>query len=367
MKSLGVGLIGFGQIARRKYLPAIQNSKRSHIQAVCCSTESHAQTAAASLSCPRWTADYHEILSDQNVGAVIIASPHPLHGKMTAEAIKAGKHVLVEKPMATNWEDVQLVMKASQGTDRTLMVLPYDATSDFLTVLSLLREDKIGKISVIQANVGGSGPARGRDWKLRMHSSGGGVLIGHGVYALSQIATILGPAKRLFALGGTLVTHRKGSDENIIDSDIDDHWAIMLEFASGQVANVRACWAYGQPYNMLEIHGHKGSVFLYKTQDTSKVFFRTAGMESGSELNASLNMVEIPVSKIGTHVFKHFLDCIESGKVPTANLSQASHVAEQMFLAKESSKSKKMLELTTTFQSWWQPESDIFNFSDVII
>ncbi len=116
--TLQVGIIGTGNFARNFRIPALARHKQAHIRGLCSASGINAGSLAKRWSSDYLTSDYHEILSDQDIDLVLIATRHDLHAQIVQEALHAGKHVLVEKPVAMTlqeWQDIRTALEQSQG------------------------------------------------------------------------------------------------------------------------------------------------------------------------------------------------------------------------------------------------------------
>jgi predicted dehydrogenase len=119
---LGLGMIGCGQISARFFNQAAQLDERGWevaFVATCAAHEASARAKAEERGCARWYTDYRRLLEDPEVDGVVITTPHALHAGMATDAVRAGKHVLVEKPMATRWEAALALADAVRARDVT--------------------------------------------------------------------------------------------------------------------------------------------------------------------------------------------------------------------------------------------------------
>ena len=109
---LGVGLAGAGNFAKATLLPAISRVKGVHLRGVATATGASARHTGDKFGFDYCTTDYHELLNDPAIDAIIIATRHNTHAHFTAEALRTGKHVFVEKPLALNLEQLREVAEA---------------------------------------------------------------------------------------------------------------------------------------------------------------------------------------------------------------------------------------------------------------
>lgn len=110
MKPYNLGIIGAGMYGKI-LMRCFQQDERARMEWVNSATEKTARSAAEEFGVKKWTLDYREVLADPNVDAVVIATPPYLHAEQLSTALSAGKHVLLEKPMAKSPEGVKKFLK----------------------------------------------------------------------------------------------------------------------------------------------------------------------------------------------------------------------------------------------------------------
>ena len=114
---LGVGLIGAGQFAAGTLLPILKGLKGLRFRGVATATGLSARHVADKFGFEYCTTDYHEILNDPEIALVFILTRHGAHAPLVAEALRAGKHVFVEKPLALNPEQLRELVRAYKGPE----------------------------------------------------------------------------------------------------------------------------------------------------------------------------------------------------------------------------------------------------------
>jgi predicted dehydrogenase len=115
---LGVGVIGVGSFARSTLLPLIGQQNNVRLVGVAAATGTSAADAARRFEADYCTTDYHQILDDEDISAVVVATRHDIHARIVMEAVQRGKAVFVEKPLALNTLELQeliAVVRASRG------------------------------------------------------------------------------------------------------------------------------------------------------------------------------------------------------------------------------------------------------------
>ena len=119
---LGVSFIGAGNFARGVLLPIVKRADKVKLISVATATGLSAKNTGAQFGFAAATTDYNEVIADRNSPVVFIATRHDSHASLAAEALRRGKAVFVEKPLATNAEDLREVVRAARQSDGLLMV-----------------------------------------------------------------------------------------------------------------------------------------------------------------------------------------------------------------------------------------------------
>ena len=116
MKQLKWGFIGCGEVTEKKSGPAFSEVEGSSVEAVMSRTEQRARTYAIQHGIAKWYTDAQELIDDPDVNAVYVATPPSSHATYAIMAMKAGKPVYVEKPLAASYEDCARINRISEQT-----------------------------------------------------------------------------------------------------------------------------------------------------------------------------------------------------------------------------------------------------------
>lgn len=180
--SVKVGILGVGAITQIVHLPIL--SERLDVDLVAVSDPDHlkAETLGARFGVPRVLSD-EEILSDDQVQAAVICTPNHLHESLAIEALERGKHVLVEKPLATSAEGVRRVLDAAEASGRHLSVgMHHRFRPDVGALTAFVAGGELGDIYTVRANsLTQSMPAVASTWRQEPEEAGGGALMDLGV------------------------------------------------------------------------------------------------------------------------------------------------------------------------------------------
>ena len=368
-ETLRLGMIGCGQISTRFFNQAAQLDEAGwgvRFVATCAAHEESARAKAEERGCPRWYTDHRRLLDDPEVDAVIITTPHALHAGMATDAVRAGKHVLVEKPLTTRWEQALALAEAARGAPEvTVMALPYVDAPPFLRALDFARESYLGKITGIEAELSFPGPPRS-NWYYSAAAEGGAMLDTM-VYPLARVAALMGPARRVTAFVNRLIPHRITGDGGRVESAVDDNVSILLEYATGQQAQIHSIWARSYMTNGTVLHGRHGAIFLSRYGQPLVVKSDLQAPPDGTPLEylgiPNCYQVPVPQGTVEGEIVAHFLRAIRKEAPLHCGLDVGLHIAEQQMMAYESARSGKTIDLTTGFDLWWPREPGIMDLA----
>jgi 1,5-anhydro-D-fructose reductase (1,5-anhydro-D-mannitol-forming) len=188
-------MLGLGGIARLM-APAIAQAEGARLAAVCSRDGAKARDFAAAHGATASYDDYATMLADPQVAAVYIATPNALHAPQTLQALAAGKHVLVEKPMALTVTDAEAMVAAARQAGRVLGVgfhLRHHPVHRELK--RRIEAGELGELILVQALWGSYGPglAKQRErWQMQPDLAGAGSIMGLGVHELDLLRWLVG-------------------------------------------------------------------------------------------------------------------------------------------------------------------------------
>jgi predicted dehydrogenase len=247
------------------------------------------------------------------------------------------------------------------------MALPFDAKPWMVAVVDVLRGGAIGKVVGLAIDQAGPGPPASRAWKYRRDQAGGGVLLGHGVYGLSVIASLMGPAQAVSAETRTVFSERALPSGQTIACDIEDVCLLSLRFASRQLVHLATAWTSDGAYETITIHGSQGTSAVISGQ----VWLRRGiprGGEPGPDRTGDAALMpgfeRVPTPRGLGSIVDHFVDCVRHGRRPWSSIEQAAHVTETIVRAYESSaRGGVVVPLITKFEPGAQLPRELFDLS----
>ncbi len=240
--SVNVGVIGVGLRSGAHFKALNQLQSDAKVVALCDLESARMAKAAEGLSPkPAMYVDYRELLKDKTVGVVAIITPGYLHHEMTLAALRAGKDVLLEKPLALNYKEAADIIRESRKSGRVVCVgLQRRYSKGDSEIRHLLASGAIGPMKFINyeeyrndwnprtSKVADPNTGGGVSWRLRARTAGSSELE-FSIHALDMVTSIVNsPLARLYASGG--VVHYK-------DRDTRDLSCIVADFANGARLN----------------------------------------------------------------------------------------------------------------------------------
>lgn len=197
-KSLRVGIIGCGQIAQESHIPALRRSKGVEIVALCDRSEDLARKVAQKFGISRYYSDSAEMLKKEELNVVNICTPPRTHPPLSIQAVEAGCHVLVEKPMALSVKECDQMIAASKSNRGNLGVVHNELFKPVvMKTKSIVRKGTIGDLTgiAIQYSKG-----KDDDWVMNeehwCHKLPGGIfgdMLPHIIYLAIEFLGKLGP------------------------------------------------------------------------------------------------------------------------------------------------------------------------------
>ncbi len=201
MKSVNWGLIGCGSVTEKKSGPAFSKIENSKLVLVMRRNGALAKDYAQRHNVPKWTDNATELINDEGVNAVYIATPPSTHAKYAIEAMRAGKPAYVEKPMATTYRECQEMVNVSEETGIPLFVAYYRRTlPGFLKVKELVESGVLGKplfVSIRLTRPANMDEKENSSWRVNPDIAGGGIFYDLASHQLDYLDYLFGPIKEV--------------------------------------------------------------------------------------------------------------------------------------------------------------------------
>jgi predicted dehydrogenase len=338
MTKYNLGIIGAGMYGK-VLMRWLKQDERANIIWVNSASETTTRSAAEEFGIEKWSTDYRDVLNDPTVDAVVIATPPFLHAEQLEESLKAGKNVLLEKPIAESRESLERILKAVEESPGQIVLEAScrhtRLTRKFKFIKELIEGGKLGEVyhihhnhlkptMFIEWNPKGA-------WAMDKKLAGGGPLADWGVYDLSFHMGLLNDVPQLTSLRGFTRNDLRDMSELVSFSDVEQHGAAWMEFDTGLTYYYeRGASAHSETPNETRIHGTKGGLrFQYPTWDSNEAeYFHILNGKFHRELH-TVDMTGAPDD--GQAIAEHFLDCLDGKAEPLMTVPLAAKHMEILF------------------------------------
>jgi len=281
VENITIAMAGFGGIGRIHQLawgdiPFMYPGKLPPIRlkGVCRSSFERAQETARSSGFERAYRDYDELLADDEVDVVDLVTPNAGHREQILGAMKAGKHVLCEKPLVLNArEAAELEEAARESRVRIGMVFNYRFIPAVMKAKEMIGQGLLGEVYSFRGeyfHTGYQNPERPFSWRMDFNQSGGGALADLGIHVIDLIRYLLGDFDSVRADLKTYITRRPlpGGKGETAEVTVDDAAWMQCRLASGAMGSVEVSrFATGTLDDLnLTVYGSRGA-FSFKLMD----------------------------------------------------------------------------------------------------
>lgn len=344
-KKVGLGIIGAGTIGRI-HLEACQECTGLEVTAICDVEGRRAQRVADEFGVSHVFSDYRKLLTADMVEAVSVCTPNNTHLPVTLAALRAGKDVMCEKPLAMNAREARRMVEAARKARRILMVAQsarYTQAARFLK--GQAEAGRFGDIYYGKALwLRRSGIPKG--WFQDAKQSAGGPLIDLGVHAIDLIWWLMGRPKPVSAYGITF-DHLGRSGQGMGDwgvgwnpgkFSVEDMVGGMIRFGDGRALSLDISWAaHTADLYWLRIFGTKGGAQI----QPQTAIYHTDGKTKLDVIPQLGRQDQYVVEN------QHFVDCVRRRKEPISPGSQAVVVMEMLDAVAKAARTGRMASIRT--------------------
>jgi predicted dehydrogenase len=275
MGKLGCAVVGLG--VGRAHVDAYWSLPESTLVAVC--DEKPERLARVTSQYPVAAyASFAELLGDDRVEVVSVATPHPSHARLAVEAMERGRHVIVEKPMTVDLEEADAMIECSKRTGRRLgVIFQRRFWPAARRVKQAIEDGKLGRPVSGECELSWwrTNEYYARDpWRGRWSTEGGGVLCNQGIHALDMFQWFLGEVETVWARWANL------SHPYI---EVDDNAVAAVVFRSGALGVIRMTTSSRLSRTRLTVHGSNGASVSVREEPEGAVGYNDLWTIPGEE------------------------------------------------------------------------------------
>ncbi|MBI1747028.1 MAG: Gfo/Idh/MocA family oxidoreductase [Acidobacteria bacterium] len=333
-KYLGVGIVGTGWVSS-EHIRAFEHNPFTSVSAICSREKARGCAKAAAMGLHDCTVydDYEEMLKDTRVQIVSIATPHHLHAQQGTLAAQAGKHILLEKPMALDWPSLQALVKAVQQAGvKTVVSFVLRWNPLFQVIRSILAQGTLGDLFYAEVDyLHGIGPWYPQyPWNITK-AMGGSSLLTAGCHAVDGLRWFLQrEAVEVYTMANF-------SKNNPLKYEYEPNSVTLVRFADGVMAKVASSVECAMPYVFdIKLLGEQG------TLRNNQIFTRQWQGQTGW---ATIPTILPDSGDVSHHPFigeiDHLVECIRTNTESHVNVADAYKTHEICLAAQLSAASKQ--------------------------
>ncbi len=310
------GILGAGSIAAA-FARGLATSKTGRLLAVGSRSQEKADKFGNDFNVPNRHGSYEALLTDKEVQAIYVATPHPMHAEWAIRACEAGKHVLCEKPMGINHAQGMVMFEAARRCGVFLMeAFMYRCHPQTAEIVRLLREKAIGELRVIEARFS-FGAGFNPNSRLFANNMAGGGILDVGCYPVSFSRLTAGAALGLEIAEPVEV---KGV-AHLGETGVDEYAAAVLKFPGDIIAEIASGVAVGRE-NTARLYGSAGSIYVANpwtanrtSAENMRIVLNRAGQAEPQEIKISSDVTAY------SHEADAFAAGVAAGRAPYPAMS----------------------------------------------
>ncbi len=329
-RSYGVGIVGMGWVSG-EYIKAFTQEPRAQVTALCSRSRQKAENRVAEYGLEaRAYDDYEAMLADPTVDIVAICTPDNQHTAQAIKAVQAGKHVVVEKPVATTPADLYALDKAVRRAGvKTIVGFVLHWLPEVVTIKSLIENEHLGDVFYAECDYWNNctGWWSGYEW-AKTKEAGGSVWTASGCHAVDTLTYLVGEIVEASCYGSS-------NGPGMADYEYNPTEVAIFKFANGGVGKVCASFELISPYIMnFDLLGTKATL-RDNTIWAPKLF-------PGQTAYATIPTIMSNTAEVTHHPFSaevsHFVDCISNDTESHASVHKVLNSHEACFAAEISSR-----------------------------
>jgi predicted dehydrogenase len=342
--AIRIGVLGLGSVFYGPYMAIVErlaSAGRARVTAVYDVDEGKRRAAGLRLDLDPGLAGPEAVIGSDDVDVVLVLTSMNAHGPLAHAALAAGKHVLVEKPMATSLDEAAGLVELAAESPGHLICAPHILLSPtFRAVHAHVEAGEIGRLLLARARYGWSGP----DWGRWFYEPGGGALFDLGVYNVTALCGFFGPAQRVTAMAGVAIPERvvEGATMRV---QAEDNAHVLIDFGEARFASVTTGFTM-QKYRSpaIELYGSEGVAQVLGDDWAPEGYELWRNARGTWELHP-----EREPEWQWTEGLRHLVECIEQGREPVTRPEHAYHALEIMLAAKAAAADGRAREIASGF------------------
>ena len=335
--TIRVGIIGCGKIAQVRHIPEYAANPHAEVYGFYDINRERTEQLAAQFGGKAFAA-YEELLADPTIDAVSVCAANHAHAEITIAALKAGKHVLCEKPMAVTLPECEAMVAAAKESGKYLMIGQNQRLAKAHSkAKELIEQGAIGKVLTFRTIFGHGGPETwsidpGKNvWFFDKTKAAMGAMADLGIHKTDMIQYVLGT--RIAKTQAVLTTlDKRDATGGLIG--VDDNAICIYQMENGVIGTMTASWTYyAAEDNTTVIYGTKGELRLY---DDPKYSVQQINAD-GTRIDYQIDQIQTNDNQTASGIIDLFVECLVEGKEPEISGENVLHAMKAVFASIESS------------------------------
>jgi len=344
MKKTKVAILGAGFISDIHIESYHRFVPEAEVVAVYTRNKVNAKAFAAKHHITGWYDDMDEAILQSGCDVVDICLPNFLHASAVLKAAAAGKHIIIEKPLAVTLEEADAMIAACKKAGVKLMYAEELCFAPkYERVRHMVNEGAVGNIYMLKQSEKHSGPHS--DWFYDINLAGGGVLMDMGCHAIAWFRWMLKNTKpvSVYATMSTVLHKERTKAE--------DNSVVIIEFENGVTAVAENSWAkHGGMDDKSEVHGTAGVIYADLFMGNAALAYSKDGFgyaleKADTTVGWSFPVFEEAFNQGYPHELKHFIECVQQDKQPLVKGEDGRAVLEIIYAAYASAAAGKKIML----------------------
>ena len=335
--SIKVGIIGCGKIAQVRHIPEYTANPDTEVYGFYDLNLARAEELAKKYGGKAY-ASYEELLADPEIEAVSVCVANHAHAEISIAALKAGKHVLCEKPMAITLEECEAMVAAAKESGKYLMIGQNQRLAKaHMKARELIRQGAIGKVLTFRTIFGHGGPETwsvdpGKNtWFFDKTKAAMGAMADLGIHKTDMIQYVLDT--KIVKTQAVLTTlDKRDATGQLIG--VDDNAICIYQMENGVIGTMTASWTYyAAEDNTTVIYGTKGELRLY---DDPKYSVQQINAD-GTRIDYQIDQIQTNDNQTASGIIDLFAKCLVEKTAPEISGASVLHAMKAVFASIESS------------------------------
>jgi predicted dehydrogenase len=335
--TIRVGIIGCGKIAQVRHIPEYAANPHVEVYGFYDINQARTQELAKKYGGKAF-ASYEELLADPAIEAVSVCAANHAHAEISIAALKAGKHVLCEKPMAISLQECEAMVAAAKESGKYLMIGQNQRLAKAHSkAKELIEQGAIGKVLTFRTIFGHGGPETwsidpgSNVWFFDKTKAAMGAMAYLGIHKTDMIQYVLG--SKIVKTQAVLTTlDKKDATGNLIG--VDDNAICIYQMENGIIGTMTASWTYyAAEDNTTVIYGTKGELRLY---DDPKYSVQQINAD-GTRIDYQIDQIQTNDNQTASGIIDLFVESLVEQKEPEISGENVLHAMKAVFASIESS------------------------------